>query len=135
MIWEPFDDQSRNIIKDAQKYALRIGNNYIGTEHILVSIIINDEYLRNVLKDQDIEIYDIIKEVENINIFYNIDIDIDIDKGIVFTNRMKKIIEISVYKTRDRKGYGISPKDIFDAILEENKSTGYKILMNLGFRR
>ena len=55
MIWEPFDDQSRNIIKDAQKYALRIGNNYIGTEHILVSIIINDEYLRNVLKDLMVE--------------------------------------------------------------------------------
>ena len=38
-MWEPFTERARRSIVLAQEEAQRLGNNYIGTEHILLALI------------------------------------------------------------------------------------------------
>jgi ATP-dependent Clp protease ATP-binding subunit ClpA len=35
----PFDDQARGVLEDTFREALRLGHNYIGTEHILLALL------------------------------------------------------------------------------------------------
>jgi ATP-dependent Clp protease ATP-binding subunit ClpC len=44
---EPFTERARRSIMLAQEEAQRLGNNYIGTEHILLGIISEGESLAN----------------------------------------------------------------------------------------
>src|SRR5579884_3175177 len=44
-MWEPFTERARRSIVLAQEEAQRLGNNYIGTEHILLGIISEGESL------------------------------------------------------------------------------------------
>ena len=42
-MWEPFTERARRSIVLAQEEAQRLGNNYIGTEHLLLGIISEGE--------------------------------------------------------------------------------------------
>src|SRR6202162_5336663 len=44
-MWEPFTERARRSIVLAQEEAQRLGNKYIGTEHILLGIISEGESL------------------------------------------------------------------------------------------
>jgi len=130
MMWEPFSDELREVIRNAEKVAISRGNNYIGTEHLLISLMNCDDVYSIVGKENDIWLLDIILEADSICGKSD-----NIVKGeIVFTPRAKEIIELSMGVCRDRKSNLVTPMDMFNAIIKEGESVGFRILSNLGFK-
>src|SRR6204780_3661794 len=66
-MWEPFTERARRSIVLAQEEAQRLGNNYIGPEHILLGIISEGESLAaKVLETLGVNLAKVRKEVEGI---------------------------------------------------------------------
>ena len=66
-MWEPFTERARRSIVLAQEEAQRLGNNYIGTEHILLGIISEGESLAaKVLESLGVNLAKVRQEVEAI---------------------------------------------------------------------
>src|SRR5690349_8971990 len=66
-MWEPFTERARRSIVLAQEEAQRLGNNYIGTEHILLGIISEGESLAaKVLETLGVNLSKVRQEVEAI---------------------------------------------------------------------
>jgi ATP-dependent Clp protease ATP-binding subunit ClpC len=66
-MWEPFTERARRSIVLAQEEAQRLGNNYIGTEHILLGIISEGESLAaKVLETLGVNLAKVRQEVEAI---------------------------------------------------------------------
>src|SRR5579875_1437618 len=64
-MWEPFTERARRSIVLAQEEAQRLGNNYIGTEHILLGIISEGESLAaKVLETLGVNLAKVRQEVE-----------------------------------------------------------------------
>ena len=66
-MWEPFTERARRSIVLAQEEAQRLGNNYIGTEHLLLGIISEGESVAaKVLENLDVNLQKVRSEVEAI---------------------------------------------------------------------
>jgi ATP-dependent Clp protease ATP-binding subunit ClpC len=64
-MWEPFTERARKAIVLAQEEAQRLGNNYIGTEHLLLGIISEGESVAaKVLENLGISLQKVRSEVE-----------------------------------------------------------------------
>ena len=98
-MWEPFTERARRSIVLAQEEAQRLGNNYIGTEHILLGIISEGESLAaKVLESLGVNLAKVRQEVEAI-----------VGRGgqtvqqeMVFTPRAKRVIELAFEEARQR---------------------------------
>ena len=97
-MWEPFTERARKAIVLAQEEAQRLGNNYIGTEHLLLGIISEGESVAaKVLENLGISLQKVRSEVEAI-----------VGKGgkptgqeMVFTPRAKRVIELAFEEARN----------------------------------
>ena len=64
-MWEPFTERARRSIVLAQEEAQRLGNNYIGTEHILLGTTSEGESLAaKVLETLGVDLAKVRQEVE-----------------------------------------------------------------------
>lgn len=91
-----FSDASKRALESAENFAIELGHNFIGTEHILYGIALQENGLAyKVLKKQNIEAIKIFSKVKEIlgegKIILN--------KTDGFTPRTKKIIEKSFKET------------------------------------
>ena len=67
-MWEPFTERARRSIVLAQEEAQRLGNNYIGTEHLLLGIISEGESVAaKVLENLGVNLQKVRGEVEAID--------------------------------------------------------------------
>ena len=91
-MFERFTDRARRVVVLAQEEAQRLGNNYIGTEHLLLGIISEGESVAaKVLENLGVNLQKVRGEVEAI-----------VGKGsqttqqeMVFTPRAKRVIELA----------------------------------------
>ena len=91
-----FSDSSKSALESAENLAIELGHNFIGTEHILYGIALQEKGLGyKILKKQNIEAVQIFNKVKEIlgegKIILN--------KTEGFTPRTKKIIENSFKET------------------------------------
>ena len=103
-MYERFTDRARNVMKLANKEALRLGHEYIGTEHILLGLVQEGSGVAiRVLTNLTIDPQRIVMEIERL-----------IQKGTSTnyagrypqTPRAKKIIEYAMEEARNLKhGY------------------------------
>ncbi len=123
-----FNDSAESIVRMSASIASQFGHDYVGTEHLLYAIMVNDKLsATEVLKENAIEVtkvYDKIDEILGID---------DIGCNVIgYTPRFKRIIEISFMEAkRCGKNY-ISPEHIIMAILRDGESTAFRIINELG---
>ena len=123
-----FNDSAENVVRMSASVASQLGHDYVGTEHLLYSILINEKLsVTEVLNNNSINadsVYDKIDEILGID-----------ESGCVvigYTPRFKRVIEISFMEAkRCGKSY-ISPEHIIMAILRDGESTAFRIIDELG---
>ena len=129
-----FSEASKNALENAEKLAIELGHNFIGTEHILYGIALEEKGLAfKILSRQGIEgslILQKIKEILGEG-------KAKIDKTEGFTPRTKKIIENSFKETEKNFLASIGTETILLSILNDKDNMAYKILiaLNRGRRR
>ena len=123
-----FSEASKNALESADKIAIELGHNYIGTEHILYGLVIEEKGLAfKVLNKQGVEaglILNKIKEILGAG-------SRKINKTDGFTPRTKKIIENSFKEIEKNFLNNIGTETILLSILNDKDNMAYKILLEL----
>ena len=119
-------------MSSARKAAQDLNHEYIGTEHILLGVIREDNGVATgVLRNMGIDLEKVLHEVERI---------VEPGKYMVtmsqlpFTPRAKKVLEMSMDEAQDLGHNRIGTEHIFLGLIAEAKGIAAQVLTNLGVR-
>ena len=123
-----FSDSAEEIVRLSSKVASQMGHDYVGTEHILYSTLLNNKIIASeVLAENGINKENVSNKIDEI-----LGIGDFPCKVIGFTPRFKRVIELSFMEAkRCGKSY-ISPEHIVMGILRDGESTAFRIISELG---
>jgi hypothetical protein len=128
-MFERFTDRARRVIVLAQEEARRLDHNYIGTEHILLGLLREQDGVAVMaLRSLDVSFDAVRTEVEQI-----------IGRGtappeghIPFTPRAKKALEMSLREALQLGHDYIGTEHILLGLLREGQGVGAQVLVKLG---
>jgi hypothetical protein len=129
-VFERFTDRARRIVVLAQEEARLLHHNYIGTEHILLGLIRENEGIAaRALESLEISLQGVRHEVHE-----------RIGRGggpspgghIPFTPRAKKVLELSLREAIGLKHNYIGTEHILLGLIREGEGVGAQVLEKLG---
>ncbi|MBC8059668.1 MAG: ATP-dependent Clp protease ATP-binding subunit [Clostridiaceae bacterium] len=130
MMFDKFTERAQKVLFYAQEDAQLFKHGYVGTEHILLGILKEqDGIAEKCLKDMAVSLEDVrglIEEYEGMG-------DIELSKNeIPITPRTKRILEDSLSEARTLNHNYISPEHILLALIKQSEGVAFTILSNLG---
>ncbi|MGE5627753.1 MAG: ATP-dependent Clp protease ATP-binding subunit [Solirubrobacterales bacterium] len=129
MIFGRFTDRAQRVLVYSQEEAQKLRHGYVGTEHILLGLLIEDGTAKKILNNMSITLEDVKELIEE----YEGTGDIDFESGeIPLTPRTKRLLELSLLESRNLGHNYISPEHILLALIRESEGVAFTILNNLG---
>lgn len=128
-MFERFTERARKVVYLAQQEAARLGHNVVGTEHLLLGLVVEGEGVAaKALEVLDISLDRIQQEVEKI-----------IGSGepnpfgeIPFTPRAKRVLELAVDEGRLMGHNYVGTEHILLGLIREGEGVAAQVLKNLG---
>lgn len=121
-----FSEEAQRVLVDAQKEMSELKHPYIGSEHLLLAILKNNQELVNKFKKYKIT-YKIFKE-ELINLVGMGDNTPDL---LLYSTTLKTILENVIIESRET-GDEISVNELLLSLLNEGEGKAIRILLSLG---
>jgi ATP-dependent Clp protease ATP-binding subunit ClpA len=128
-MFERFTDRSRRVVVLAQEEARLLGHNYIGTEHLLLGLIAEDESVAaRTLRALGITLDSAREQARQV-----VGPSHEEPTGhIPFTPRAKKVLELSLREALSLKSGYIGTEHLLLGLVTEGKGVGAQILVKLG---
>jgi len=128
-MFERFTEKARRVVVYAQEEARMLNQNYIGTEHLLLGLIREqDGIAAKALESLSISLEDVHQQVEDL-----------IGRGtfvptghIPFTPRAKKVLELSLREALQLGHNYIGTEHILLGLIREGEGVAAQVLLNLG---
>ncbi len=128
-MFERFTEKARRVVVYAQEEARMLNQNYIGTEHLLLGLIREEEGVAyKALTNLGINLIDVRLQVEDL-----------IGKGvstqvghIPFTPRAKKVLELSLREALQLGHNYIGTEHILLGLIREGEGVAARVLLSLG---
>ncbi|MDD5636161.1 MAG: Clp protease N-terminal domain-containing protein, partial [Atribacterota bacterium] len=128
-MFKRYTEKVRKVIMMAQEEAVNLNHNYIGTEHILVGLVKENEGLAGkVLRELGVEPEKVIEAIEKI-----------VGKGeyqevseITFTPRAKKVLELASQEASQLGQNYIGTEHILLGLIKEGSGVATRILNDMG---
>ncbi len=122
-----FTNKAQEVLKRAQEAALKLGNKYVGTEHILLGLtLVSDSVAAKALESQGVTYHQVMDKIQFMTggtSAYYIPAD--------FTPRAKRVVESSVQEAfRMGTGY-VGTEHILIALIRENDNIAVRIMVSL----
>ncbi len=129
-MFEKFTERGRKIIIYAKEEAERRNNDYLGTEHLLLALLREEDSIPvHILKKMGLSIDEIKYEIErNLPAGSNLITFNDIP----FTPRAKKVLELAIEEARLLGHNFIGSEHLLLGLIREDEGIAGKILRNLG---
>ncbi|MBW9154686.1 ATP-dependent Clp protease ATP-binding subunit [Clostridium estertheticum] len=130
MMFNKFTERAQKVLVYAQEEAQQLKHGYVGTEHILLGILKEqDGVCKKSLNNMKITSV----EVKKLVIEYEGEGDVEMRRNeIPLTPRTKRLLELSLIEARNLNHNYISPEHILLALIKESEGVAYTILANLG---
>lgn len=130
MMFGRFNERAQRVLYNAQQEAQGFQHGYVGTEHILLGILNENEGAANKLLN-DMNITE--KNVKNLIEEYEGKGDFNLNKKeIPLTPRTKRLLDLSLLEARKLNHNYVTPEHILLALIKEPEGVAYTILNNLG---
>ncbi len=128
-MFERFTEKARRVVVYAQEEARMLNQNYIGTEHLLLGLIREqDGIAAKALESLSISLEDVHQQVEEL-----------IGRGtyvptghIPFTPRAKKVLELSLREALQLGHNYIGTEHVLLGLIRESEGVAAQVLLNLG---
>ena len=122
-----FTKKAQEVLQRAQEAALKLGNKYVGTEHILLGLtLVNDSVAAKALEAQEVTYHQVMEKIQAMTggaSAYYIPAD--------FTPRAKRVVEFSVQEAfRMGTGY-VGTEHILIALIRETDNIAVRIMVSL----
>lgn len=130
MLFSNFTEKARISINEAHDSAARMGHNYIGSEHLLLGLVLEGSGVAaKVLEQNGITEEKIVQSIKN---YVGTGNPMPENTNLPLTPRSKRIIEMSAAEAR-RLGHSyIGTEHILMAIIRDGDGVGAKIIASLG---
>ena len=130
MMLNKFTERAQKVLVYAKEEAEQLKHGYVGTEHILLGILKEQEGVcKKSLNDMKISS----KEVKKLVVEYEGEGDVEMRSSeIPLTPRTKRLLEASLLEARNLNHNYISPEHILLALIREAEGVAYTVLANLG---
>ena len=129
MMFGRFTERSQKIIYYAREEAQRLRHNYVGTEHLLLGILKEQEGVaKKALNDVGLTLEKVRSLVEQYVGYGDKEGYIN---EIPLTPRTKRILELSYQEARELNHNYISPEHILLALIRDGEGVAYTILVNV----
>jgi ATP-dependent Clp protease ATP-binding subunit ClpC len=123
-----FTERAQKVLSLAQEEAVRLGHNSIGTEHILLGLVREDEGIASkALVGLGLGLEKVQKEVEAL-----IPKSTGQPLNIAYTPRAKKVIELSMDEARKLGHTYVGTEHILLGLIREGEGIAARVLNNLG---
>ena len=128
VVYGKFTDRAQQVILGAQKESQNYRHGYIGTEHILLGIILEGGYAKEVLEKYDIDI-DKARELVESYLGYG---ETLMPKGeLLLTPRTKKLFDASFIEAKKFNHKYVTPEHLLLCLVKEKEGVGYTVLSQL----
>lgn len=121
-----FEEEARNIIVNAKSEMKKLKHPYVGSEHLLLAILREDNNVSRKLKEYNLT-YDKFKN-ELISVVGMGTIDNDL---FLYTPLLKRVIETATLDSKE-ENMSVTIEHLFRALLEEGEGIAIRILLGMG---
>ncbi|MGH4052292.1 MAG: ATP-dependent Clp protease ATP-binding subunit [Clostridium sp.] len=130
MMFNKFTERAQKVLVYAQEEAQQLKHGYVGTEHILLGVLREQDGLcKKSLNDMRVSS----EAVKKLVVEYEGEGDVEMRRNeIPLTPRTKRLLELSLLEARNLNHNYISPEHILLALIKESEGVAYTILDNLG---
>jgi ATP-dependent Clp protease ATP-binding subunit ClpC len=129
-VFERFTERAKQVVVLAQDEARALKHNYIGTEHILLGLLREEEGLAaRVLESLDVTVEEARAQVARI---IGPGDEPIVSGQIPFTPRAKKVLELSLREALSLKHNYIGTEHILLGLVRENEGVAARILLDFG---
>ncbi|MCU0374971.1 MAG: ATP-dependent Clp protease ATP-binding subunit [Chitinophagaceae bacterium] len=124
-----FSAQVKDIISYSREEALRLGNDFIGTEHLLLGLLRDGENTAiKMLKQFNVDLYDLRKEVE-LAVRDKTGKNIANINSLPLTKQAEKVIRVTVLEAKALKSPLVESEHLMLSILKNRENLATQILM------
>ena len=124
-----FTEKAKEAIRKAQQYAVHLGHNYVGTEHLLLGLVgVKDSVASKAIEAQGITEDAITEKIDEL-------VGLNNGGGYYpqdYTPRSKRVIDMSVQEAINMGTGYVGTEHILLALIQENDSIAVRILASLG---
>ena len=123
-----FSPQVKEIISYSREEALRLGNDFIGTEHLLLGLIRDEENTAiKVLKQLNVDLYELRKEIE-LAVKDKTGKNIANINSLPLTKQAEKVIRVTVLEAKALKSPLVETEHLMLSILKNKENIATQIL-------
>ena len=123
-----FSAQVKEIISYSREEALRLGNDFIGTEHLLLGLIRDEENTAiKVLKQLNVDLYELRKEIE-LAVKDKTGKNIANINSLPLTKQAEKVIRVTVLEAKALKSPLVETEHLMLSILKNKENIATQIL-------
>jgi ATP-dependent Clp protease ATP-binding subunit ClpC len=123
-----FSAQVKEIISFSREEALRLGNDFIGTEHLLLGLIREgDNTAIRILKSFNVDLYDLRKEIE-LAVKDKTGKNIANINSLPLTKQAEKVIRVTVLEAKALKSTTVETEHLMLSILKNKENIATQIL-------
>lgn len=132
-MFEKFTERARKVVHIARQEAERLGQDFIGTEHLLLGLVKEGTGVAaNVLESLDVELEKIRVEIEKkVAPTGN---TINSSTSLPFTPKAKKVLEFSLEEARNLDHNYIGTEHLLLGLLREQEGMAAQIMLELGVK-
>ncbi len=125
-----FSPKVRKVIKSSRDVALKLGHDFIGTEHLLLGIIEDSTCLSvKVLDSLEVDIDELVKTLQSSIKRSTPSNNTNLEIGnLPLSRQAEKVLKITILEAKSSKSSVADPEHLFLSILKEKNSQATKIL-------
>ena len=121
-----FTEDARKILVDAKKEMYELKHPYVGSEHLMLSILKTDNSVSQKLKEYNLN-YDTLRE-EIINV---IGVGSKPSECFLYTPLLRRILENAIIDSKENNNGDVTIEHLFSSLLEEGEGVAIRIMMGM----
>ena len=121
-----FTEDARKILVDAKKEMHDLNHPYVGSEHLMLSILKTDNSVSQKLKEYNLN-YDTLRE-EIINV---IGVGSKPSECFLYTPLLRRILENAIIDSKENNNGDVTIEHLFASLLEEGEGVAIRIMMGM----
>ena len=125
-MYNSFTEEARKILMSAKEEMKKLKHPYVGSEHLLLSILKDDNEISSKLKEYDLT-YDKFR-VELIDI---VGTGTKESSCFLYTPLLKRIMENAIYDSKENNNGNVTIAHLFSSMLEEGEGIAIRILIGM----
>lgn len=126
-MFSKFNEEVRKVLLGAKKEMILLKHPYIGTEHLVLSILKKENIISSKLKSYNVDYSSFKKEVVDM-----IGMGTKDNDWFLYTPLLKKIIESAIIICKERNTKEVTLENLFLSLLEEGEGIAIRIFIGMG---